>query len=125
MYIQTVTGVIVPTVLKLLKEITEAPTPPKVAPPQQLTVRKITGFFVGDSAEIDQTILTDWSKFFEGKTISSVEIQALNGKTARCIVEAIDDKKLEGKGLVRIPDKVFKRLKVKEGSLVRVKPVSP
>jgi hypothetical protein len=58
----------------------------------------------------------------KGKTINTIEIQALNGKTTRCKVKAIDDEKMEGKGLIRIPDKIFKTLNVEEGALVRVKP---
>jgi predicted regulator of Ras-like GTPase activity (Roadblock/LC7/MglB family) len=124
-YLQTITGVIVPTILKLLKDIIHAPTPPKAASPQQLTVEKITGFFVGDSAEVDQKILGEWSKFFEGKTINTVEIQAPNGKTTRCKVKAIDDERLEGKGLIRIPEKRLQMLKVREEEVVRVKPITP
>ncbi len=124
-YLQTITGVIVPTVLKLLKNIIQAPTHLKSAPPQQLTVEKITGFFVGDSAQVDQKILTEWSKFLQGNTINAIEIQTLNGKTTRCKVKAIDHEELEGKGLIRIPEKIFKTLKVDEGALVRVKPRTP
>jgi predicted regulator of Ras-like GTPase activity (Roadblock/LC7/MglB family) len=121
-YLQSITQVIVPTVLKLLKNIIQAPTPLKAAPPQQLTVEKITGFFVGDSAHVDQKLLKEWTKSLKGKTITTIEIQALNGRTTRCKVKAIDDEKMMGKGLIRIPDKVFKTLNVEEGALVRVKP---
>jgi len=124
-YLQTVTGVIVPTVLKLLKNIIEAPTPLKIAPPQQLTAKKITGFFAGNSAEIDRKILREWSKFFNGKTINLIEIQAPNGMTTRCKVKAIDDERLEGKNFIRIPEKIFKNLRVKEEAPVKVKPIIP
>lgn len=124
-YLQTITSVIVPTVLKLLKDIAETPTPLKIAPPLQLTVKKITGFFVGDSAQVDQTILTEWSKSFKGKRINAVEIQNLNGKTTQCQVKAIEDEKLEGKGFIRMPEKIFRTLKVEEGALVRVNPITP
>ena len=124
-YLQTITGVIVPTVLKLLKNIIKAPTPLKIAPPQQLAVQKITGFFVGDSAQVDQKLLTEWSKSFEGKAINVIEVQTLNGQTTRCKVKAIDDERLEGHGIIRIPEKIFKTLKVKNGASVRVKPITP
>ncbi len=124
-HLQTITGVIVPTILKLLKDILQAPAPLKTAPPQELTVEKITGFFVGDAAEVDQIILREWSKFFDGKTINTVEIQAPNGKATQCKVKAIDDKRLEGKGLIRIPEKRLQTLKIKEEEVVRVKPIKP
>jgi len=124
-HLQTITGVIVPTILKLLKDIVRAPTPLKAVPSQQLTVEKVTGFFVSDSAEVDQTILTEWSKFFKGKTIDAVEIQAPNGKTTRCKVKAIEDKRLKEKSLIRIPEKRLQMLKVREEEVVRVKPITP
>ncbi len=103
-----------------MKKITQLPAPKEIA--QQLTAKKITGFFAGDSAEVDQTLLKDWSKSFRGKTIDTVQIQAPAGKTTQCKVKAIDEE-LEGKGLIRIPDKTIKRLGVKEGALVRVEPI--
>jgi len=124
-YLLTITGVIVPTVLKLLKTIIQTPAPTKAAPPQQLTTKKITGFFAGDSAEVDRKILTEWSDFFKGQTINTIQIQAPNGKTTRCKVKAIDDERLEGKGLIRIPEKTLKTLRVKEEDVVGVKPLAP
>jgi predicted regulator of Ras-like GTPase activity (Roadblock/LC7/MglB family) len=126
-YLRTITRVIVPTVLKLLRTIVEAPAPLpfKATSPQQLTVEKITGFFVGDSAQVDQKILREWTKSFKGRTITTVEIQTLDGEATRCKVKAMDDKAMEGKGLIRIPDKILKTLDVKEGALVRVKPTKP
>jgi predicted regulator of Ras-like GTPase activity (Roadblock/LC7/MglB family) len=124
-YLLTITGVIVPTVLKLLKGILQSPAPLKAASPKQLTAKKITGFFAGDSAEVDQKILTKWSDFFKGKTINLVEIQAPNGKTTRCKVKAMDDEKLEGKGFIRMPEKTLKTLKVGEEEVVTVKPMKP
>jgi predicted regulator of Ras-like GTPase activity (Roadblock/LC7/MglB family) len=121
----TITGVIVPTVLKLLKGILQSPAPLKAASPKQLTAKKITGFFVGDSAEVDQKILTNWSDFFKGKTINLVEIKAPNGKRTRCKVKAMDDEKLEGKGFIRMPEKTLKTLKVGEEEVVTVEPMKP
>jgi hypothetical protein len=124
-YLLTITGVIVPTVLKLLKGITLTPTPLKIASPQQLTVKKITGFFVGDSAEVDRKILTEWSDFLKGRTINVVEIQAENGRKTKSKVKAMDDERLEGKGLIRMPERTIKTLKVNEEEIVTVKPVTP
>jgi predicted regulator of Ras-like GTPase activity (Roadblock/LC7/MglB family) len=124
-YLLTITGVIVPTILKLLKDTIQAPTPLKAAPSQQLTAKKITGFFVGDASEVDQKILTEWSDFFKGKTINVVEIQAPNGKKTRCKVKAMDDERLEGKGFIRMPEKTLKMLKVGEEEVVTVKPITP
>ena len=124
-YLLTITGVIVPTVLKLLKDITQTPTPPKIPSPQQLTVKKITGFFVGDSAEVERKILADWSDFIKGKTINIIEIQAENGRKAQSKVKAMGDETLEGKGFIRMPERTLKTLKVTEEEVVTVKPATP
>ena len=46
-------------------------------------------------------------------------------KQARCRVRAIEGSELEGKGLIRIPEKALQALEVKKGELVRVKPIAP
>jgi len=122
-YVHSIANVIVPTVLKLLKSV--APTPPKTAPAQQLIVESISGFFVGDTVQVDEEILRQWLKDFKGKSVGEVEVESFGGKVIQCKVKAISDSKYEGKGLIRIPEKVARELQVNEGELVRIKPVKP
>lgn len=122
-YIHSIANIIVPTVLKLIKGI--VPTPPKMAPSQQLIVESISGFFVGDAVQVDEEILMQWSKDFKGESVSEVEVEAFNGKVIQCKIKAISDSKYEGKGLIRVPEKVARELAVTEGELVRIKPVEP
>jgi hypothetical protein len=121
-YLQSVTRVIVPTVLKLLKSIT--PTPLKLAPSKQLIVDTFSGFFAGDSVQVDPKTLKQWSKLLNRKNVDEVEIEAFGGKSAQCKVKEISDQKLKGKGIIRIPEKVCNKLEVKKGELVKVKPTS-
>jgi predicted regulator of Ras-like GTPase activity (Roadblock/LC7/MglB family) len=125
-YIHSIANVIVPTVLKLLKSI--APTPPtplKKVPSQQLVVENISGFFVGDTVQVDEEILRQWSKIFKGKNVREVEVEVFGGKVTQCKVKAISDSQYEGKGLIRVPEKIARELEVTEGELVRIKPVKP
>jgi len=122
-YIHSIVNVIVPTVLKILKTV--VPTPPKMAPSQQLIVESLSGFFVGDAVQVDEEVLRQWSKDLKGKGVGEVEVEAFGGKVVRCKVKAIGDSNYKGKGLVRVPEKVAKELEVKEGELVRIKPVEP
>ena len=125
-YLRSITHVIVPTILKLLENI--LPTPLKFVPPQHLTVDTLSGFkarFSADTVEIDQEILKQWSEIFDKQDIKEVEIEAFSGKTAQRKVQAINDSKLEGKGLIRIPEKTCQMLEVKTGELVRIKPIAP
>jgi len=121
-YLHAVTHVIITTVLKLLETIT--PTPLQIAPSKQLIVDTLSGFFIGDAVQIDTEILKEWSKLLNQKSVDRVEIEAFRGKGAQCKVKEINDPKLKGKEMIRIPEKVCKTLEVKKGELVKVKPVS-
>ena len=121
--IRSIANVIIPTVLKLLKTV--VPTPPKMAPSQQLIVDSISGFFVGDAVQVDEEILRLWSKNFKGKGVVEVEVEAFGGKVVRCKVKAIGDSQSKGKGLIRVPEKIARELEVNQGELVRIKPVEP
>ena len=118
-FLHSLTRVIFPTVLKLLEGI--APTP--LHPPlKQFVVDTLSGFFVGDSVQIDLEILKQWSQLLNGKSVDEVEIEAVGGKVAQCKVKEINDSKLKGKGIIRLPEKIRKTLEVKNGELVKVKP---
>jgi len=148
-YLRNITGVIFPTVLKLLKTIVTGPTPlkPEPSPPeekleipevvsakpseqpssppsQQLIVDKLGGLLVkADTVQVDQEILNRWRELLSTKDVDGVEIESFAGKTAQCKVKRISDSKLEGMGLIRIPEKTCQTLEVRKGELVRVKPI--
>lgn len=119
-YLHSVTRVLIPTVLKLLETIT--PTPLQFAPSKQLVVDTLSGFFVGDSVQIDTELLEEWDKLLNQRSVNQVEIEAFGGKATQCKVKEINDPKLKGKGIIRIPERVCKTLEVKKGELVKVKP---
>lgn len=125
MYLRSVTRVIVPTILKLIKSV--VPTPLRFVPSLQLVVDNLGGFrsrIAGETVEVDHEILKQWSGLLDGKDVNGVEIEAFSGKRTQCRVRAIEDSRLDGKGLIRIPEKPFQALKVKKGELVRVKPIA-
>ena len=74
--------------------------------------------------QIDTELLEEWAKLSNQKSISDVEIEAFGGEATQCKVKEINDSKLKGKGMIRIPEKVCKTLEVKKGELVTVKPAS-
>lgn len=120
-FLHSLTRVIFPTVLKLLESI--GPTPLLHPPLEQFVVDTLSGFFVGDSVQIDLEILKQWSQLLDRKSVDEVEIEAVGGKVAQCKVKEINDSKLRGKGIIRLPEKIRKTLEVKDGELVKVKPV--
>ncbi|UCG45539.1 MAG: hypothetical protein JSV58_01795 [Candidatus Bathyarchaeota archaeon] len=121
--LRSVTQVIIPTVLKLLETIN--PVPLKSTQSQQLVVEAFSGFFTGDTVQIDPKLLSEWSGLFNGQNINEVEIKAPDGETTRCKVKEITDTNLQGKGIIRIPDRVCKALEVNKGESVTIKPLEP
>jgi predicted regulator of Ras-like GTPase activity (Roadblock/LC7/MglB family) len=101
----------------------EAPRQIINVPSQQLIVDRFGGFMVkSDIVQVDSDVLQRWSSMLDVKEISEVDVETFSGKTARCKVKEISDQKLEGRGFIRIPEKLCDKLELKRGELVRVKP---
>jgi len=95
-------------------------------PSQQLIVDRFSGFMVKpDTVQLDADILKRWGDELDVEDISEVDIETFSGKNVRCKAKVINDAKLEGRGLIRIPEKTCQSLDVRRGELVRVKPVAP
>jgi predicted regulator of Ras-like GTPase activity (Roadblock/LC7/MglB family) len=121
--IQSAARVIVPTIMKLLENIVSTP-PTSAISYQNLTTENLTGLFAGETAQVDNEVLKEWSKNLNGTHIVEIEIETPNGKTARCKVKPISEREFQGKGLIRIPEKIYRLLEVEKGEQVRVKPAS-
>jgi len=94
-------------------------------PSQQLIVDRFSGFMVkSDTVQLDADILKRWSDELNVEDINEVDVETFSGKAVRCKVKVINDAKLEGRGLIRIPEKACQSLDVRRGELVRVKPVA-
>jgi predicted regulator of Ras-like GTPase activity (Roadblock/LC7/MglB family) len=135
MHIHSITHVILPTILKTLETITsthlQAPTP------KQLVVDTLTGFFAGDSVQIDLETLLEWTKNNDNNSgsdseltekniqeiIDHVRIETFGGNSTLCKVKEINDYNLKGKNMIRIPEKICNSLNIKRGDLVKVKPL--
>jgi len=108
------------------QELETSKPPVEEVPSQQLIVDRFSGLMVkADTVQLDVDILKRWSALLDVKEIDEVDIETFSGKTARCKAKVINDSKLEGRGLVRIPEKTCQLLDVRRGELVRVKPVIP
>jgi hypothetical protein len=134
-HIYSITHVIIPTILNTLE--TFDLTCLQFIPPKELVVDTLTGFFSGDSVQIEPEILMDWRRnnyrFASGKdrqideqgiqkSINYVRIETVDGNSTLCKVKEIEDKKLKGKKIIKIPEKICKNLEINEGDLVKVKP---
>jgi len=68
-------------------------------------------------------MLLQWEEFSGSTRIDQVEVETFGGKTTQCKVKPIKDSKYEGKGIIRMPEKIQLNLEVRKGELVRVKPL--
>ena len=57
------------------------------------------------------------------KKIDEAMVETFGGKSVRCKLKPLKNAKLEGKGVIQIPEKIQQMLNVGKGELVRVKPV--
>ena len=87
--------------------------------------------------QIDTEILRDWTKNNDPRarvkatlteeqntqeSINNVKIETFGGNSTLCKVKEINDDKLKGKNMIRIPEKLCKSLEINKGDLVKVKP---
>ncbi len=137
-HIHSITQVIIPTILKTMETL--APIQPQITPPKQLIVDTLTGFFAGDSVQIDTEIVKDWTKNNDDprarvkaaltgeqstpENIDQVKIETFGGNSTLCKVKEINDQNMKGKNMIRIPEKLCKTLEINKGDLVKVEPAS-
>ena len=124
--IYTITHTIIPIVLKTVETIIPAPPPP--TPSKELVVDTLSGFFVGNAVQIDAETLIEWTQNTNQnrkEILKKVQIETPNGKTKLCSVERINDVKLRGNNLIRMPKKLCRTLRVTKGDQVTVKPALP
>ena len=136
-HINSISDIIIPTILKSLEAF--APQHLQSSSIQkELKVETLSGFFAGDSVQIDTEIIEAWTnsndpreriraaltgeKIFKGP-IDNVEIETSTGNSTSCKVKEIDDQKIKGKNIIRIPEKLCKNLEINKGDLVKVQPI--
>jgi predicted regulator of Ras-like GTPase activity (Roadblock/LC7/MglB family) len=139
-HIHSITQVIIPTILKTMEALAPTQPQPEITPPKQLIVDTLTGFFAGDSVQIDTEILNDWSKNNDDprarvkaaitgepnapENIDQVKIESFGGKSTLCKVKEVNDQNMKGKNMIRIPEKICDTLEINKGDLVKVEPAS-
>jgi len=90
----------------------------------QFIVHNFEGFFKPkDTVQVDRAILTKWAELYEDRSIEEATVESFAGKSLRCKIKMLKDSKLEGKGIIQIPEKLQAELDVRKGQLVKVKPI--
>jgi len=77
-----------------------------------------------DYVRIDSQTIETWKDMFGNKKIDEVQVEdTRTGKQQRFKFKPLKDEKLEGKGVIQIPEKAQESLRTKKGALVKVKPI--
>lgn len=89
----------------------------------QFIVEDIKGLLTpSDTVRIDNSVIEQWKELYEGRSLEEADLETFAGKSLRCKVKPIKDRRLEGQGKIQIPIKLQDVLDIKKGELVRVKP---
>jgi len=133
--INSITNIIIPTILKTLETLTSPQ--PQLTPSKKLIVDPLTGFFAGDSVKIDTEILNAWTKNKDPfahvrgvltgeqiaqKEIEQVKIETFDGNSTLCKVKEMHALNVKGKNMIKIPEKICKSLEINKGDLIKVEP---
>lgn len=112
-----------PVEKKTPSEVNPEPWLPE-PPVHQFIVENLRGLLVpSDTVRIDSAVIVQWKDLYGDKELEEVDVETLNGKTARCRFKPIKGSKYEGKGIVQMPEKIQLTLQTMKGELVMVKPV--
>jgi len=107
-------------------EVAEASMEKILPEPQvnQFIVENVGGLFASsDTVRVDCDTLSQWAELYQDKKIEEATVETFGGKLVRCKLKPLKNAKLEGKGIVQIPEKIQQALEITKGELVRVKPV--
>jgi hypothetical protein len=89
----------------------------------QFMVERIVGLFVaGDTVRVDGEVIAKWNELNQGKAVTEVNVETLEGKTLTCKCRPIKDSKLS-QGIVQMPERILQLLETGKGKLVMVKPI--
>jgi hypothetical protein len=93
-------------------------------PENQLIIENLGGLLVpSDTVRIDRETIAQWEELHDGTKIDEVEVETFDGNMTHCKIKPIKDSKYEGKGIIRMPDKIQLKLDIKKGELVKVRPI--
>jgi hypothetical protein len=112
-------------------EPVEEHSEPEPEPESLLPEPPVTQFMVenigrllaaSDTVRIDTAVIQQWKDLYGEREINEVDVETLTGQTARCKFKPIKDSKLDGKGIIQLPQRIQLRLQTSKGELVMVKP---
>jgi predicted regulator of Ras-like GTPase activity (Roadblock/LC7/MglB family) len=90
----------------------------------QFMVEDLQGLLVkADTVRVDEETMKQWQQLCDDQRIEEVEVETFTGQSMRCKIKPIKDQKMEGKGIVQMPQRIQQMLEIKKGELVKLKPI--
>lgn len=149
--LNSITHVLIPTVLKTVREVIssreETPITPKTSIPRRDTAKlqptkpptteiPATDYVVENLSVlhslstapgmilVDRALIGEWIEQYGNKKIEEVTVENITSqKRLKCSIQPIKDSKLEGQGVVQIPNRLQATLGTKKGEVVRIRPI--
>ncbi len=114
----------------------QAPAPTLIRPKpartvvsaSEFTVENLSGISIissdANTLYLDRALIGEWKENYGNRNIEFAIIENISTKKQlRCSFQPLKNEKLEGQNLVLVPNKVQKKLEIKKGTTVRIRPV--
>jgi hypothetical protein len=149
--LSTLARVMVPSMLKLAQEVatsrkdtivvtpkpkapTHVPAPTRIKSPTaevpvpEFVVENVSGISIisssADTIYVDRALIGQWKEIYGDRLIEDATVEDVTtGKRLRCKFQPIKNEKLDGQNVVLVPNRMQKKLEIKKGATVRIRPV--
>ena len=97
-------------------------------PASEFTVEKLSGINIiysdPETVYVDRALLGEWKELYGDKHIEKAIVESPEtSKKYRCRFQQIRTQKLEGKNVILVPDRIQKKLEIKRGATVLIRPI--
>ncbi len=77
-----------------------------------------------ETVYVDRALLGEWKELYGNRHIEKAMVESPDtSKKYRCRFQPIKSQKLEGKNVILVPDRIQKKLEIKKGATIRIRPV--
>ena len=97
-------------------------------PASEFTVENLRGINIiysdPETVYVDRALLGEWKELYGDKHIEKAMVESPEtSKNYRCQFQPIRSQKLEGKNVILVPDRIQKKLEIKRGATVLIRPI--
>jgi hypothetical protein len=97
-------------------------------PASEFTVENLSGINIiysdPETVYVDRALLGEWKELFGDKPIEEAMVESPEtSKKYSCRFQPIRSQKLEGKNVILVPDRIQRKLEIKRGAIVLIRPI--